>query len=236
MVYGGLIVSAESAGAFDASINAWRQKHNLRGEFKWTKVSRAKLPRYSSLVKSFFTHASSGTAHFAAVVFDTHEIDYATYHKGSEELGFYKFYYQFLRNKLGRYAVSDDSLLWVFIDQRQSADSVKLGTLRNVLNAGIRKRFGRRTDVVRRVEARVSHDCNLMQVADVLMGAVGFHWNSHHHAPSASPAKLELASQIAKLAGLQSLACECGKGSVAFEIWRFRFSGEKKRSVPRPRP
>jgi hypothetical protein len=72
----------------------------------------------------------------------------------------------------------------------------------------------------------------MMQIADVLMGAVGFHCNGHHLVAQASPAKIELAEMIAALAGVRTLAVQTQRGAGQFEIWRFRFSGKKKRPTP----
>lgn len=233
MVYGGIITAADNVAEFDALLGQWRNDKKMHGELKWTKVSKNKLQHYKSLVDLFFDHANKHHMHFKAAVFDTNEIDYATYHGGNESIGFYKFYYFFLLYKFGRYARTDEHRLWVFLDQRSDASETKLGTLRNVLAAGIKKKLGRAADVVKRVEARKSHDCELMQVADVLMGAVGFHCNGMHLKPDASPAKVALASHICSKARLRDLARETPFSQRHFEIWRFRFQQANKK---RPKP
>jgi hypothetical protein len=233
MIYGGIITPAKNVPNLEKAIQEWRDKNNFHGEIKWTKVSKAKLSLYAGLVNFFFKLAEKHQLHFKAVVFDTTEIDYATYHKGDEDLGFYKFYYFFLLHKFGTYAKDDTHLLWIFLDQRSGCESVKLGTLRNVVNAGIRKKYGRKADVVRRVEARVSHECSLMQLADVLMGAVGYHCNDLHEKPGASPSKTALAAQIAKRAGVATLKQQTRFNQAHFDIWQFKFSGKKKQ---RPNP
>ncbi|HSW44850.1 MAG TPA: DUF3800 domain-containing protein [Phycisphaerae bacterium] len=58
--------------------------------------------------------------------------------------------------------------------------SFKFETLRAILNRGIRKKYGRKVDVVRSIEAVDSKDSDVLQVADVLMGAIGYHWNDCH--------------------------------------------------------
>lgn len=234
LVYGGIVTSAPHAAAFDQEFNAWRESVNMRGELKWVKVSRSKLEHYKAAVDMFFRHALKHRMHFKVVVFNTREIDYRTYHKGNHDLGFYKFYYQFLLHKFGCYATSDDHKLWVYIDQRSGCTDVKLGTLRNVLASGIKRKYGRAADVVRKVEARDSKTCNIMQIADVLMGAVGFHWNQLAGAPGASPSKKALAQYIAISAlSFPSLVVQTRQTVKHFEIWRFRFSGPKKK---RPSP
>jgi hypothetical protein len=183
------------------------------------------LTVYRELVDIFFLLSGKNSLHFKAVVFDTSQIDYRTYHRGDKELGFYKFFYQFLLHKFGPYAADDTHRLLVFLDQRTT--SYKLSTLCTVLNRGIRKKYGRTLDVVRRIEPVDSKKCDLLQVADVLMGAVGYHCNDCHLLPSARQAKIELASYIASKAKLLSLKDNTPFGWRQFEIWRFRF--KKKR-------
>ena len=100
-LYGGIITTDKHAAHFDSVFDTWRQSTNMRGELKWVKVSRAKLDNYKSAVDLFFEEAKKHRMHFKVAVFPTQEIDYATYHKGSQDLGFYKFYYQFLLHKFG---------------------------------------------------------------------------------------------------------------------------------------
>jgi hypothetical protein len=62
-----------------------------------------------------------------------------------------KFYYDFLLYKFSPYAEDDSHRLW-----QKSTTRERLGTLKDVLNAGIRKKYGRTSAVVRAVEPRVA--------------------------------------------------------------------------------
>lgn len=224
MVFGGIIVAASTVGLFNQAMVLWRTSKGMRAELKWGKVSGAKLAEYKSIVDLFFSLAGRDSLHFKAVVFDTHEIDYSTYHRNDWELGFYKFFYQFLLHKFGPYATDDAHRLLVFMDHRVT--SYKLSTLCTVLNHGIRKRYGRKADVVRKVEPVDSKQSELLQVADVLMGAIGYHCNDCHTRPDARRAKVELAHYIAQKANLLSLKEATPYGQRRFEIWRFRFGSK----------
>lgn len=228
MVYGGIITPDENVERFDGLLAAWRDTNKMHSEMKWAKVSKGKLYEYLSFVDFFFDHASENHWHFKSVVFDTHQIDYKTHHDGDEELGFYKFYYHFLLYKFAPYAKDDTHKLWVYIDQK-STTKERLTDLRRALNAGIRKKFGRTCDVVRAVEPRVSHDCELIQLADVLMGAIAYHCNGCHKADNAAQHRCLLADHIATRSGIQNLAQSTPRGKSDFEIWRFNFSVPPKR-------
>ena len=234
VVYGGIIVPGRNVEWFDAIMAEWRAEQKMVGELKWTRVANQKYAEYKSLVDLFFEHARRNRLHFKAVVFDMSEVDYAEYHNGDEELGFYKFYYQFLLHKFAPYARGDQHRLYVRIDERSNRRRHPLLTLRDALNAGIRKKNGWTTSVVKAIEPRKSKDSNLLQVADVLMGAIGWHSNDSGNRPDARQAKTDLAAHIAKQAQLASLKQGTPLGQVNFEIWRFKFSkpGRTKRIAP----
>lgn len=223
MVYGGIITPEDNVAEFDGLLAEWRAKNRMNAELKWAKVSKSKLSEYISFVDFFFDHAAENHWHFKSVVFDTSQINYATHHEGDEELGFYKFYYHFLLHKFAPYAKNDDHRLWVYIDQK-STTKERLGALKDALNNGIRKKFSRSVSVIRAVEPRVSHECNLIQLADVLMGAIAYHCNGCHKADNAAQHRCKMVEHIATRAKLRNLAQSTPRGKSDFEIWRFKFS------------
>jgi hypothetical protein len=230
MVFGGIVVHATAVDPFNQAMSLWRVAQNMHAELKWVKVSDRKLAEYKSLVDIFFSLAGKNQLHFKSVVFDTAQIDYATYHKGDKELGFYKFFYQFLLHSFGSYTVEKNRRTLVFLDQRNTKQ--KLSTLCAILNRGIRKKYHCARDVIRNVQAVDSKTSDLMQIADVLMGAIGYQNNDCHLRPEARKAKIELATYIANKAHLMSLKQNTPWGMKHFGIWLFQFGGSAKKRRP----
>ena len=228
MVFGGIIVPATGVQPFDKAMDLWRDAQNMHAELKWTKVSNQKLGEYKSLMDLFFSLTGKGQLHFRSVVFDTTQIDYKTYHKGNKELGFYKFFYQFLLHSFGEYAAKKNRRLLVHLDRRHTKQ--KLSTFGLILDRGICKRYECDRKVVTNVEAVDSKKCNLMQVADVLMGAIGYQNNDCHIRQGAKRAKIQLADYIAQKANLLSLKQNTPRRMKHFGIWLFQFSGRKKKT------
>ena len=77
--------------------------------------------------------------------------------------------------------------------------------LKIILNNGIRKDFQVATDVVAKVTPLNSKRSDLLQAADVLMAAVGFHNQDFHLRPNANKAKIELSRYIAQKLGICDL-------------------------------
>lgn len=227
MVLGGIIVADSSEGKVLEAIEGWRKEKRMFAELKWTKVSDGKLSEYKSLVDLFFSLAEKRFLLFKSMVIDTSQIDYKTFHKGDKDLGFYKFFYQFILHSFGGRHLSEEDRLRIFFDKRTSKQS--LGAFSVILNNGMRKKYGWKTNVVRSVEAVDSKGSNIIQMADVLMGAIGFQNNDCHLRSNARKAKIELADHIAERANLLSLKDNTPFGTDHFGIWKFRFGAKRQK-------
>lgn len=219
MVYGGIIIEQADLLSFDVALQVWRNEHNMHSELKWTKVSDQKEREYIALADLFFKLAARNLVHFKSVVFDTTRLDYRRFFRGNHELGFYRFYHYFLLHKFASYATSDADRLLVFLDERTT--EFPLDRLQAMLNKGIRRHYRRKASIVRKIEPVVSKKCGCLQVADVLMGAIAYHYNDLHLRPDGRKSKAHLAEHITQKAGLTTLACE-SRMTPCFEIWPFR--------------
>jgi len=218
MMFGGIIVLRTNLPLVQTAIQNWRDERRIYAELKWTKVSKGKLEDYKALVDVCVLLADEKIISFKSVVFDTSPIAYKKHHDDKDLGWFYKLMCEFLRHKFGKYAVSDEDRLLVFLDERSSRYS--LLDLKTVLNQEIRQHYGRTIDVVRNIEPISSHKSDFLQLADILMGAIGYHYNDYHQSPDASAAKIELADYIAIKAGLSGLKQETLLED--FEIWQYK--------------
>jgi len=114
-------------------------------------------------------------------VVDTQRVDLQKYHEADKELGYYKFYYQLLKNW-----IEDFNSYRVFVDLKTNRSPHRLAVLYNFLSVS-----NILADVVS-VQALPSKDLVLMQLADVLLGGVSAKFNNS----VVSNAKLEVIKQI----------------------------------------
>lgn len=226
MVFGALIAARQSLAGFSEAVKAYRSTHNMTGEMKWTKVSEQKEAEYRAFVDVFFDRCTSETLHFKCVVFDSHAIDYRGYHDGDKVLGRYKLFYTFLLHTLGDYVQTNADRIQILFDEFPAKYSLR--DFRTVLNAGFCKQFGKCGQIITAVEAARSHERDELQMADVLMGAVGFHRNRRHMAADTRLAKIRLAKYVAKKAGLGSLNDKPPRSSRHFGIWPFEFKNKRR--------
>lgn len=225
MALGGIVLPASQVPVFNESMNNFRAEQRMSAELKWRKVSRGKLKEYKRFVEYFFALNNAGLASFRCLIIDTTNVAHARF--GSDrETGFYKFYYQLLLHCFGKHCVANpENRLSVFLDYRNSP--YPLSKLQACLNAGIKKRYGVDSAPFRQLEPRDSKDCDLIQIADILLGAVGFLRNGCHLIAGASPAKTELANYILSQSGLPSFEENTPREVWRFSVWNFRLQKKK---------
>lgn len=177
MVIGGIWIPRNARKNVKNEIKKLKEKHNLYGEIKWRNVSPSKIDFYLELVDLFF---NTPELRFRCIVVDSHNVDLEAYHESDSELGFYKFYYQLLKHWIGNWEE-----YWIFLDHKKNKLPDRLHTLERVLNNST-------SGFIREVQAIESKESLLIQMADVLMGAVGY----KIHDKATSDAKLSLISRI----------------------------------------
>ncbi|HEY2329565.1 MAG TPA: DUF3800 domain-containing protein [Verrucomicrobiae bacterium] len=221
MVLGGMAIPESLAASFNASIAQCRHENRMTAEFKWRKVSRAKINEYKKFIDCFFALNNTSHAHFHALIIDTNQINYSRF-GCDKEVGFYKFYYQLLLHCFGKNyckAYPDNRIL-TYLDYRNS--SYPLSKLKEILNFGMNKKFQVATDPFRSVEPRDSHHCQPIQIVDVLIGAIGYKKNGFDLIAGASEAKKELAMYIQSKSGLHDFTQSTPLSVQRFTVWNFR--------------
>jgi len=245
-VYGAILVSLDDIRTVQREIKDWRQKERMHGELKWQKVHGVVLLRkYKSLVDLLFSLGRQRQLlQFKAIILDRHAPEYRTYSKGNYEIGFYKTYYHWLLRYFAKFPLRHRCQLRVIIDDRNLPKDAKdpFTKLKFALNNGIRKELKATTEVVTEVKPLGSTQSDLLQAADVLMGAVGFHNQDFHLRPDANKEKVELARYIAGRIGRPDLKHETHPIKEDFKIvrWHWKSSGPKpryrRRAADNPRP
>jgi hypothetical protein len=228
MALGGIIVPAAAISGIEAMASAYRHKHRMHAELKWSRVSEKKYSEYQQFVDHFFDLNKDNKMHFHAMLIDTHQLDHRTHNDRDPELGMYKFFYQLLIHSFGKKYCreGEDDRFIVKFDHRES--KYPLAELKNILNNGMNSRLSIPTKPFHSVEAIDSKSSDLMQFTDVLLGAIGHQKNGFHLVPGARQAKINLAAHIAQKAVLPDLTCTpWGRGN--FTIWNFRLQSKAKK-------
>lgn len=173
-----------------------REKHHYKGEIKWSKLSESNYVFYSELIDYFF----ATDLNFRAVIVYKSQID-------NEKLGFtyndfyYRMYYQLLHHKINM-----EHTYNIYLDIKDTCSYRKNKKLREILNV----QYGN----IRNLQFIHSHESVLLQLADVIMGAL----NYNLRAEKKMIAKLKIIEKIKKHAN-RSLDCSTPRSSEKFNLF-----------------
>ncbi len=203
MLIGGVMCPMDNKKEIVGKIHALRAKYKVQGEFGWKTVCPSKLAFFQDLIDYFF---DENTLCFRCVILEKETTVFS-----SADARFQKTYYQVFNNWLDR-----REFYRIFIDHRVD-DKTRVATLRRCLiNTRI---FGESVKFVEEVE---SSDNDLIQLADLLIGAVGYQWNELDTIGGASQAKISVCNSIARHISTDTLAMfSTGPGEDKFNIFHF---------------
>ncbi len=216
MLVGATIVRRRYVELLYREVHEFRIKNKMLAELKWSKVSNQKLQEYKELVDIYFDFCNRGAIAFRATTFDNHLWDHKRFNDCDPDLGISKLYYQMLLHQVvGRYG--DLASLYICLDRRLS--STPLEKLQRILNAGAGKEYKLTFGPVRTLTAKDSKKDDILQINDVILGAVSAYKNERHKAKDARAAKTELAMYVFARSGLTSYDVDSPSTSTKFAIW-----------------
>ncbi len=138
------------------NIRNLKLKHFLRGEMKWSALSKSQYPFYNELIEYFF----ATDLQFRAIVIEKAKLKHGVFNQSHDD--FYdKMYYQLLSKK-----ISPDNNYNIYIDIKDTHSYKKAASLKNYLNCNYVS--------VRNLQVIRSYESELMQLTDVLMGAISY--------------------------------------------------------------
>lgn len=225
LVLGCLVADAKRVHTVKKALEDVRSAHNTFGEVKWQKVSRSKLDFYKAYVDVFFDMAATDVLHFHTLVLQCNTIDDDQFNNGDSDIGFNKLIYQLLLHRCGR---RYEGPRHVFLDRRPSPTPPD--SIRPILNASMSKN-GDDSEPFKRLTFVDSRESFLIQLVDVLIGAIGYRKNGKHNIQGASPNKIELANYIARRC-IQLEPRPHYRQAVKFTYWAFQYRIKEMVSIP----
>lgn len=191
---------------------------------KWTKVSKAKLSEYKKFVNIFF--AING-AQLNCVLLDHKKINYRKHFRGNKLLAYYRFYFYLLTRN-----VNFNNFYYIYVHRRETPILDSLTVLKRKVNQYCDKTSAKcsgfwsptvPTYPVKLLEPRDHKVTEILQLADVLLGGIGYHWNNYHKI-NPNTAKAALSYYIASKLGLKDLRIVTPKEerlTAKINLWEF---------------
>lgn len=204
MVIGAISCPRERKEELARKINLIRKQYDTWREFGWKTLSPNRKDFYWALLDFFSTDPDLA---FRCIVVDRGNLDHEQFNQGDDELGFYKLYYQMLVHWL-----KPSCAYHIYLDWQRNKAQGRFDDLRNILR---RKLTGKAK--IESLEPVSSHNIPLIQLADLLIGAVGYTWNERH----GSAIKMDFCNDLAHAVNLPRLNVATTLSSEKFNIFHF---------------
>lgn len=198
------------------TIAAFRERSNMNAELKWSKVSDGRVGEYEDLIETFFALNYSKLIEFHAVSFDNHRWDHKKFNDGDSDVGLSKLYYQLIMQQLIK-PHGDQHSLFVCLDNRHS--STDLNDFQKMLNKAAARDFGLDYGPVTQLMFRDSKKEEMLQLNDVILGALTSMKNSRHLIAGARASKKKLAELVFQKSGLPALERNSPPEMTHFSFW-----------------
>ena len=192
MVIGAVWCPQKKLGEVKRQIKDIKIKYGFStaSEMKWTKISPANFVAYKDLIDYFFDNKE---LHFRAIIIpDKSKLDHEAFHQTHDDW-YYKMYFDMLK---AIFSPSDS--YEVYIDIKDTRSFRKAQKLKDRCNNSMYD-FSR--SVIQRLQPVRSDEIQIMQLVDVLIGAVGYQNLVFPEDFAKSQAKQDIVDLIKKRSG-----------------------------------
>jgi hypothetical protein len=186
MVLGAVWCPLEKIREISVRLREIKKRHGLPSDFevKWTKISPAKAQFYIDWVDYFF---DDDDLHFRALIVpDKSLLSHGAFSGQDHDIWYYKMYFDMLKVIL-----RPQACYRIYLDIKDTRGGAKIKKLHEVLCNNLYD-FSR--DIIERVQLIHSREAELIQLADLLIGAVSY----ANRGLQESIGKLQLVERIKK--------------------------------------
>lgn len=164
MVLGAVWCPAEQVHEISVRIREIKARHALPPAFemKWVKVSPGKAQFYLDVMDYFF---DDDDLHFRALIAEKSQLRHGDFEQTHDEW-YYKMYFDMLKVIL-----RPDARYRVYLDYKDTQGGAKVAKLHDVLCNNVYD-FSR--EIIERVQLARSHEIQILQLADLLIGALSY--------------------------------------------------------------
>lgn len=191
MLLGAVWCQTEAVRPISQAVRALKQQHGLKSadssshgfEVKWSKVGPAKADFYEALIRLFL---EDDRLHFRSVIVPNKPaLDHGAFDQTHDDF-YYKLYYTLLLRLLE----DQSSTYRIYLDIKDARGGPKVRKLHEYL---CRTLDDKDCQVLQRVEQIRSHESEIMQLCDLLLGAISY----YNRGEVGSATKLKLIDTLA---------------------------------------
>ncbi|MFD1981909.1 hypothetical protein ACFSOZ_04285 [Mesorhizobium newzealandense] len=221
MTIGGITCGTAFVPELFSILTRYQARMPFHGRLQWKDITKRNHQIFEDLIDEFFYLNGEQLVDFHALVVDMWKFDHMTYNEGDKEVSFDKMLFQSLLAIHKRYPGC--TKIRCFHGNRDSP--YPIANLREMLNSKtFALKFGRifvPYVVVKNLEVKRSLP---MQFADLLIGALGAHWNRRKGATAGSPKDL-VAQHFKRECPVDNLLESTPRAMKNFVVWEFKGKG-----------
>jgi len=220
MVAGGLAVRSSRIATINHWIDQIRLDANMTSEFHWSEYRGGdRKAAYEALVRYAFQLVKSRQAALHLIIAKFKGYPHKAKYGDTKDTSINRMYYQLCLHRIARF-YGPHCAIRVQLDS--GADCRDICTMRNQLCADAYRTYRTRPNCVRQIEPVCSSKSNIVQMADVILGAVAARRNNISYA---KPAKSELAAYVQEKSGHPDWATDTPKSARFLTVWNHKSKG-----------
>jgi hypothetical protein len=216
MVAGGFLVAGNRISEIEDHIAKLRDDCGIRSEFHWADYRGGyKRSAYEALIDYGFDLINKRKAALHVIISPFGGYNHRANRDDNRDTSVNRMYYQLCLHRLAQFYGSKRA---IHIRLDAGNDSADICLMRNQLCADAYKRYRTKPNCFRSIEPVQSQNVGIVQLADVIMGAVAAKQNEVFHT---SP-KGALADYALRASGRHSWSAETTKTARFLTIWHFK--------------
>ena len=195
-----------------------RRRGASSAEAKWNSTRKGSLEKHRSLVHWAFSLIEKRQLLFHCILVDFERFDHSLRADGGRSESLKRMYYQLILHRLcKKHGKTYD--LYAYVDRAK--ELVGLDALKRGLNSDADKRFGC-SQSVKAIEFRNSEAEPMLQINDLILGAICAHKNRRFDDAGAGQPKANLAGFVLGRSKLVHYDSDTPKSVEDFTIWTFK--------------
>jgi Protein of unknown function (DUF3800) len=216
LAVGGLIVTSESAIVVRNHFSAMQRQLNIKSEVKWNKLKKGNRDKFQKLTHLFFDLIRLNHMSFHCIMVDFNRFDHELRPDGGKSASLRRMYYQLILHRLGT-KYGKTCHLYAFADHAKELAGLEL--LKVGLNSVLKSKYKCPENCLKAIEFRDSASETLLQVNDLLLGAVCYQKNRRFEDPEAGHPKANLSGFVLGKSGLIDYDTNTPISEYGFTIW-----------------
>lgn len=210
MILGAIYCPREKKKEIYEDIRNIKRKHNISSffEIKWTKVSESKVDFYLDLLHYFFSNPN--LYYRGLVAGGKGSLNHEKYNNGDYDLWYYKMYYRMLDP-----VISPNNKYHIMVDIKDTRGGKRVDKLRKVLCNNI---YDFKQEVIDQIGQINSRESEILQLADLINGALAFYHRGLTEKQSANQGKIDFINELQKQVNLDKNT-RYGESKFNLFIW-----------------